>query len=157
MNLDFPILVEEVVAQGALSKKKWYERLTKADYAKALALLEQLDLKDIAKKGIGQLSGGQQQRVFLARALMQEAKILFLDEPFAGLDVVSEDKLINELKKLSACGLSIFIVHHDLRSWKKYFEQLIILKTELIAAGPFHEVFTPHHLSQAYGLNMTDF
>lgn len=157
MNLDFPILVEEVVAQGALSKKRWYQRLNKSDYAKALELLDQLDLKNIAKKGIGELSGGQQQRVFLARALMQEAKILFLDEPFQGLDVVSEEKLILELKKLAASGLAIFIVHHDLRSWKKYFEQLIILKTELVAAGPFHEVFTASHLQQAYGINIKDF
>jgi ABC-type Mn2+/Zn2+ transport system ATPase subunit len=157
MNLDFPILVEEVVAQGALAKKKWYQRLKKQDYDRARALLEQLDLTSIAKKGIGELSGGQQQRVFLARALMQEARILFLDEPFVGLDVVSEDKLINELKKLADQGLSIFIVHHDLQSWKKYFQHLIILKNTLIASGPFNEVFTPHHLQQAYGINIKDF
>lgn len=154
MNLEFPILVEEVVAQGALINKKWYQGLTKADFEKARQLLKQLDLELIAKKAIGDLSGGQQQRVFLARALMQDAKFLFLDEPFAGLDIVSEEKLISELKKLSEKGLYIFIVHHDLHSWKNYFQQLVILKNELIAAGSFSDVFTKANLEKAYGLSM---
>lgn len=154
MNLEFPILVEEVVAQGALLNKRWYQRLKKADFEKARQLLKQLDLDLIAKKSIGELSGGQQQRVFLARALMQEAQILLLDEPFAGLDVVSEDKLMQELKKLSQKGIFIFIVHHDLHAWKKYFQQLIILKNELVAAGDFSVVFTKQNLEKAYGLTM---
>lgn len=154
MNLDFPILVEEVVAQGALLNKRWYQGLNKLDFQKARQLLKQLDLESIAKKAIGELSGGQQQRVFLARALMQEAKFLFLDEPFAGLDVVSEEKLMQELTLLSKKGFFIFIVHHDLHSWKKYFEQLVILKNGLIAAGSFSDVFTKDNLEKAYGLNM---
>jgi ABC-type Mn2+/Zn2+ transport system ATPase subunit len=156
MNFDFPILVEEVVAQGALSQKKWYQRLNKHDFDKARLLLKRLDLDLLAQKGIGELSGGQQQRVLLARALMQEAKILFLDEPFVGLDVVSEEALMKELKKLSAEGMAIFIVHHDLHSWKKYFEQLVILNKDLIAAGPFAEVFTQANLQKAYGINLVD-
>lgn len=154
MNLDFPILVEEVVAQGALFTKKWYQGLKKSDFEKARQLLKQMDLESIAKKNIGQLSGGQQQRVFLARALMQEASYLFLDEPFVGLDVVSEEKLISELKILAKSGLNIFIVHHDLHSWKHYFQQLVILKNELIAAGDFVTVFTKDNLEKAYGLTL---
>jgi manganese transport system ATP-binding protein len=156
MNLDFPILVEEVVALGAIAKKKWYQRLTKHDREKARNLLKQLDLDSIAKKGMSELSGGQQQRVLLARALMQDASILLLDEPFVGLDIVSEDKLMSELKKLALSGISIFIVHHDLHSWKKYFDQLILLKTKLIAAGSFNEVFTSENLMSAYGINLND-
>jgi ABC-type Mn2+/Zn2+ transport system ATPase subunit len=157
MNLDFPILVEEVVAQGSLGKKKWYQGLSKQDYIQAHKLLEKLDLLNIAKKSISDLSGGQQQRVFLARALMQEAQVLFLDEPFVGLDIVSEEKLVSELKKLAAQGMAIFIVHHDLNSWKKYFDQLILLKSELIACGDFHKVFTQDHLFKAYGINLREF
>jgi iron/zinc/copper transport system ATP-binding protein len=132
MNFEFPILVEEVVAQGALSHKKWYQRINKTDTEKALKILDQLDLSNLAKKVVGELSGGQQQRVLLARALMQKAKLLFLDEPFSGLDIVSEEKLMKQLKHLNAEGIGICIVHHDLHSWKKYFDQLIILKLFLI-------------------------
>jgi manganese transport system ATP-binding protein len=154
MNLEFPILVEEVVAQGALLNKKWYQGLSKQDFIKARQILKQLDLEAISKKSIAELSGGQQQRVFLARALMQDAELLLLDEPFAGLDIVSEEKLMSELKKLASLGLHIFIVHHDLHSWKKYFQQLIILKNELIAAGDILDVFTKENLEKAYGLSM---
>lgn len=157
INLEFPILVEEVVAQGALAQRKWYQGLKKQDLDNAREILKRLDLLHLAKRPIAHLSGGQQQRVFLARALMQEAKILCLDEPFVGLDVVSEDKLIQELKTLSQEGLCIFIVHHDLNSWKRYFDQLILLKSELIAAGSFQEVFTQENLYKAFGINFKEF
>lgn len=156
INLDFPIIVEEVVAQGALAKKKWYQGLNKKDFQKASEILAKLELSHLAKRPLSHLSGGQQQRVFLARALMQEAKILCLDEPFVGLDVVSEETLIKELKTLSEQGLYVFIVHHDLNSWKKYFDQLILLKSELIAAGSFQEVFTHENLFKAFGINFKD-
>jgi len=157
LNLDFPILVDEVVALGALATKKWYQRLNKKDYKKAYELLARFGLSAIAKKPIAELSGGQQQRVFLARALMQEAKILLLDEPFVGLDVISEQLLIEELKKLAASGLGILIVHHDLESWKSYFDQLIILKNRLIASGDFKSTCSKENLFEAYGIRIKDF
>lgn len=157
LNLDFPILVEEVVALGALAKKKWYERVNKKDYEKAYLLLKRFGLCGIAKKPISELSGGQQQRVFLARALMQNAEILLLDEPFTGLDVISEQLLIEELKKLACEGMGILIVHHDLESWKSYFDHLIILKNRLIAAGDFNAACTKENLFEAFGIRIKDF
>jgi ABC-type Mn2+/Zn2+ transport system ATPase subunit len=157
LNLDFPILVEEVVALGALAKKRWYQRVNKKDYEKALFLLNQFGLSAITKKPISELSGGQQQRVFLARALMQDADILLLDEPFAGLDIISEQLLIEELKKLALSGMGILIVHHDLDSWKTYFDNLIILKNRLIASGEFKSTCTKENLFEAYGIRIKDF
>jgi ABC-type Mn2+/Zn2+ transport system ATPase subunit len=97
------------------------------------------------------LSGGQQQRTFLARALAQKADVLLLDEPFVGVDIPTEEKIIEVLRKLSGEGKTLMVVHHDLQAVPEYFNHVILLNQRLIAHGPTEEVFTPETLRRAFG------
>lgn len=108
-------------------------------------------MKNYAECHIGELSGGQQQRVFIARLLAQDAQYLFLDEPFVGVDILSETITIDLLKSLRDEGKTIFIIHHDLTKVKNYFDELIILNKNLIATGPVEIVFKPDILENTYG------
>jgi manganese transport system ATP-binding protein len=99
---------------------------------------------------IGQLSGGEQQRVFLARALAQEAELLFLDEPFAGIDMASESMIMELLKSLRNQGNTLFVVHHELSKAESYFDSLILLKNRLIVYGKWADVFKLEYLRLAY-------
>jgi manganese/zinc/iron transport system ATP- binding protein len=116
--------------------------------------LELLGLTSVAKAQIGQLSGGQQQRAFLARALAQDAELYFLDEPFEGIDQVSEHILIDVLRSMQRDGKTIFIVHHDLVTAGRYFDWAILLNTRLVAAGSMQDVFTSENLRLTYGKNL---
>src|SRR5690625_6773158 len=98
-------------------------------------------MQDYGKRQISELSGGQQQRVFLARALAQKAEYFFLDEPFVGIDVSSEEVIINILKNLRDQGKTIFVVHHDLTKVESYFDELILLNKLLVSVGSENEVF----------------
>jgi ABC-type Mn2+/Zn2+ transport system ATPase subunit len=96
------------------------------------------------------LSGGQQQRVFLARALAQKADYFFLDEPFVGIDVSSEEVIINILRQLRNSGKIVFVVHHDLSKVRSYFDELVLINKELIDAGPVNKVFQRDNMAKAY-------
>lgn len=151
IDWDFPITVFDVVLMGRYGKLqglKWY---TKADKEAARRVLKLLEMEDLADRQISALSGGQQQRLFIARALLQEADILLLDEPFAAVDKASEDTIITLLKKLRDEGKTILVVHHDLNTAPHYFDQVILLNTSLVAYGPTKETLTPENLSRAYG------
>ena len=111
-------------------------------------------MENFAKRQIGNLSGGQLQRVFIARALAQDADIIFLDEPFVGIDMVSEKLIVELLQELRDEGKTIVIVHHDLHKTKEYFDNLIILNKKLIASGPVSKTFTTSTIQQAYGETM---
>ena len=106
-------------------------------------------------KQIGALSGGQQQRVFIARALCQEADIFLLDEPFVGVDITTEEKIISILKMLALQGKTLLVVHHDLSTAKEYFDQVILLNQMLVAFGPTEETFTDENIAKAYGAQLT--
>ena len=99
---------------------------------------------------IGALSGGQQQRIFLARALCQEADIFLLDEPFVGVDITTEEKIIQILKKLASEGKTLLVVHHDLSSVESYFDNVILLNQRLIAYGETASTFTKSNIAKAY-------
>src|SRR5690625_7446416 len=105
--------------------------------------LKKVGMQDFAKNQIGELSGGQQQRVFLARALAQKADIFFLDEPFVGIDVTSEEVIINILKELRNDGKIVMVVHHDLSKAHSYFNELLLLNKELIGCGSVEQVIQP--------------
>ena len=109
-----------------------------------------LGLQDLQHRQIGALSGGQQQRCFLARALAQEAHILLLDEPFTGLDVPGSEALAELLRALAREGRLVIASHHDLATAPQIFDQALLLRRELIAAGPVAEVLTPQHLNKAF-------
>ena len=109
------------------------------------------------KRQIGQLSGGQQQRVFLARALAQEAELFLLDEPFSGIDITSENMIMDLLKNMKHRGKTIFVVHHDLSKAKSYFDSIILLNGKLIAYGSREEVFRVDRLREAYSIGLDIF
>ncbi|MEM0969441.1 MAG: ATP-binding cassette domain-containing protein, partial [Verrucomicrobiota bacterium] len=117
----------------------------------ALAAMEQLGIDHLAKRQISQLSGGQQQRVFLARALVQDAQLYLLDEPFAAVDAATEAAIVSLLQTLSAAGKTCLVVHHDLATVPQYFDWLVLLNLRIVAAGPTKEVFTPENLKKTYG------
>jgi manganese/zinc/iron transport system ATP- binding protein len=108
-------------------------------------------MSDLADRQISQLSGGQQQRVFLARALVQDSDVYFLDEPLAGVDAVTERAIMDILRELRAGGKTVIAVHHDLRTVRSYFDWLFILNVRAIAQGPVEQVYTAANLRAAYG------
>jgi manganese/zinc/iron transport system ATP- binding protein len=108
-----------------------------------------------ADRQIRQLSGGQQQRVFVARALAQEAKVYFMDEPFAGVDASTESAIVSLLQTLRSEGKTVFVVHHDLQTVREYFDYVILLNLRLVAWGPTEETFTPENLQKTYGGRLT--
>jgi manganese/zinc/iron transport system ATP- binding protein len=117
--------------------------------------LEKVGMTDYANRQISQLSGGQQQRVFLARALAQRAELYFMDEPFVGVDALTEKAIVTLLQELRNQGKTVICVHHDLDSAPDYFDWVALLNVRLIAAGPFREVFTMENLKATYGGVMT--
>ncbi len=151
-NIDwnFPIVVIDAVLIGTYPKLGLIRRPRKADKEWAMECLKKVGMEDFAKRQIGELSGGQQQRVFLARALAQRADYFFLDEPFVGIDVSSEEVIIDILRELKNDGKIVFVVHHDLSKVQSYFDDLILINKELIGAGPVHDVFQSGNMTKAY-------
>ena len=113
--------------------------------------LEKVGMLNLANRQIGQLSGGQQQRVFLARALVQEAELLLLDEPLAGVDAATEKTIIKVLESLRTQGKSSVIVHHDINTVKDYFDHVVLINRKIIAQGTVSRTFTVENLTTTYG------
>jgi manganese/zinc/iron transport system ATP- binding protein len=157
VDWDFPITVFDMVLMGCYGKLGWFKRPGKNEYDQVLAALSVVGLTNYAHKSIGVLSGGQQQRAFLARALMQDAHIYFLDEPFAGVDISSEKIIINLFKQLRDEGKTIVVVHHDLFTASHYFDWVMLLNKKSIACGSVEQVLTLSNLEQVYGINFAPF
>jgi manganese/zinc/iron transport system ATP- binding protein len=151
VDWDFPTNALDVVQMGLYGKLGWFHRPRRAHRDRALASLHQVGMADFAERQISQLSGGQQQRVFLARALVQEASVYFMDEPFAGVDATTERAIIDLLRELRAAGKTVVVVHHDLQTLEEYFDWVLLLNVRRIASGPVSEVFTEENLRTAYG------
>ena len=151
IDFTFPATVRDVVTMGRYPHKKVFQRLSAEDRRLVDEALDELGIRDLQDRQIGELSGGQQQRTFLARALAQQADVLLLDEPFVGVDIPTEEKIIAVLRKLSAAGKTLLVVHHDLQAVPDYFDHVVLLNQRLIAAGPTAEVFTPEVLRRAFG------
>jgi manganese/zinc/iron transport system ATP- binding protein len=117
--------------------------------------LEQVGMSHYAHRQINQLSGGQQQRVFLARALAQDASLYFMDEPFVGVDAMTEKAIVTLLRNLREQNKTVIVVHHDLDSAPEYFDWAVLLNVKLIASGPFESVYTSENLRRTYGGAMT--
>ena len=157
VDWDFPITVREVAAMGRYSYRRWWQDLTRDDYALAEESLKKVRMSDFSNRQIGQLSGGQQQRVFMARALAQDADILLLDEPFAGVDAATERAILDVLEDLKNSGKTVVVVHHDLATAAEYFDLLVLLKQRLFGFGPPQSVLNPKLLSDVYEGNLTSF
>jgi len=155
VDWQFPATVIDIVLMGRYPFKKVFSRLNKEDVRIAEEAMAKLGISDLRDRQIGKLSGGQQQRVFLARALAQQADIFFLDEPFVGVDITTEEKIIQILKNLASEGKSILVVHHDLSTVEQYFNKVILLNQRLIAFGDTAEEFTQENISKAYGSQLT--
>jgi manganese/zinc/iron transport system ATP- binding protein len=151
IDWDFPVRVIDVVLMGLYRELGLLARITGAHKARAKACLDRVGMADFAERQIGQLSGGQQQRVFLARALAQDAALYLLDEPFAGVDAATERAIIAVLRGLKAEGKAIVAVHHDLSTVAEYFDDVVLINTRRIAAGPVEEAFTEELVQRAYG------
>ncbi|WP_415401327.1 metal ABC transporter ATP-binding protein [Tateyamaria sp. SN3-11] len=155
VDWDFPTRVIDVVMMGLYRQLGLLGRVRAKHRTQAMAALTRVGMADFATRQIGQLSGGQQQRVFLARALAQEADIYVLDEPFAGVDAATEKAIIAVLKELRDAGRTVLAVHHDLATVPEYFDDVVLLNTQVVAAGPVAEVFTETNLQAAYGGRLT--
>ena len=151
IDYNFPIKVKECVSLGLYPSIPLFHTLKASHWKKVAEALEIVGLSDYADRQISQLSGGQFQRVLIARCLVQDADYILLDEPFVGIDSVSEEIIMNTLRDLKKSGKTVLIVHHDLGKVAHYFDQVLLLNKELIAFGPTKETFTQANLKQAYG------
>ena len=156
INIDynFPIKVRECVSLGLYSKIGILKKLKKSDWQKVDEALKLVGLEKFSNRQISELSGGQFQRVLIARCLVQDAKYIFLDEPFVGIDSVSEEIIMNTLRNLRDKGHTILIVHHDLRKVHSYFDRVLLLNKEVIAFGDTESTFTRTNLTTAYGTDL---
>lgn len=139
---------------GTYPNLKLFRRPGKKERAIAERSMAMVEIGDLADKQISNLSGGQLQRVFIARALAQEASVFFLDEPFVGIDMVSERIIVNLFKQLREEGKTILVVHHDLHEVEEYFDKIILLNKQLIAFGDVQDTFTTENIRRAYGTSL---
>lgn len=150
IDYSFPITVEEVVSLGLYPGLKPWQSMKKS-WGKVAEALSLVKIQEFAKRQIGELSGGQFQRVLLARTLVQDADLIFLDEPFVGIDATSEQIIMGLLRDFRDQGKIILIVHHDLSKVTDYFDECLILNQRKVAYGPTAEVFNEGNLKVAFG------
>lgn len=150
IDWNFPTTVEDVVSMGTYGRLGLFHRINNIEKSKVKKALEMLEIYDLKDRQISMLSGGQQQRVFLARALVQEASIYLLDEPFQGIDIKTEKKIIEILKLLKEKGNTIIVVHHDLSTVSKYFDKVVMINKKIICKGRIEDVFKEENISLTY-------
>jgi manganese/zinc/iron transport system ATP- binding protein len=154
VDWDFPTNVLDVVMMGTYGRLGWFRRPGKAERLASMDALARVGMSEFAFRQISELSGGQQQRVFLARALVQDAPVYLMDEPFQGVDAVTEKAIVEILRELRSRGSTVVVVHHDLQTVPEYFDWVTLLNVRLIASGPVGEAFTPENLRRAYGVTI---
>ncbi|MDW3647555.1 MAG: zinc ABC transporter substrate-binding protein [Bacteroidia bacterium] len=155
IDWSFPATVFDIVLMGRYPHRKVFERLSREDHEVAKESLRMMGIEDLAPKQIGELSGGQQQRAFIARALCQDAEIYLFDEPFVGVDITTEAKIIEIVKNLAKEGKLVVIIHHDLAKVNEYFDKVIMINQRLVAFGDTEEVFTDENIKKTYGGRLT--
>src|SRR5690606_19869085 len=136
LDWDFPTDVLDLVTMGTYGRLGWIRRPDVQARETALAALERVGMADFAGRHIGALSGGQQQRILLARALAQQADIYLMDEPFQGVDAVTERTIVALLQDLRAAGRTVVVVHHDLQTVTDYFDWVTLINVRCHASGP---------------------
>jgi manganese/zinc/iron transport system ATP- binding protein len=151
VDWDFPTSALDVVMMGRYGALGWLRRPGRQEREQAREALARVGMADLAERQIAQLSGGQQQRVFLARALVQDAQLYFMDEPFQGVDATTERAIVALLQDLRAAGKTVVVVHHDLQTVTEYFDRVMLLNVRKIADGPVADVFTEANLKLTYG------
>ncbi|GGL57916.1 manganese/iron ABC transporter ATP-binding protein [Wenxinia marina] len=147
----FPVLVEDVVMMGRYGHMGFLRRPGDADRAAVAAALERVGMADFRRRQIGELSGGQRKRVFLARALAQDGRVILLDEPFTGVDVQTEERIIGLLRELRDEGRVMLVSTHNLGSVPEFCDRAILVKGTILAHGPTGTTFTRANLERAFG------
>lgn len=151
VDWDFPTTVFDVVLMGTYGKLGWIKRPGKREIADAHAALEKVGMNEFSGRQISELSGGQQQRTFLARALVQNADLYLMDEPFAGVDATTEKAILQVMRELKNDGKTLAVVHHDLNTVLNYFDWACLLNIKLIQYGKSEDVLSERYLKLAYG------
>ena len=150
VDWDFPTTLFDVVEMGCYGRVGLFKRVSKEEKQKVLKAIEQVGMLEFKDRQISELSGGQQQRAFIARALVQEADIYLMDEPFQGVDSTTEKSIVEILKQLKAEGKTIIVVHHDLQTVPTYFESVALINKAVIISGKVSEVFTQENIDVTY-------
>ncbi|MDR0922102.1 MAG: metal ABC transporter ATP-binding protein [Lactobacillales bacterium] len=150
LDLNFPISVFDMVLTGTYPKLGLFRIPGKAEKEKVEDALTQLGLIEYKDRQIGELSGGQLQKAFVARAMVQEAKVVILDEPFVGIDMKSESEIMAFLKSWRDEGKIILVIHHDLNKVTSYFDHLMIINRGIVDQGETSEVYTKENISRAF-------
>ena len=151
VDWQFPVSVYDVVMMGRYGYMNFL-RIPKAeDKQKVLEAMQRVNIEHLAERQIGELSGGQKKRVFLARALAQQSKIILLDEPFTGVDVKTENAIVELLRQLRAEGHLILVSTHNLGSVPDFCDQVVMINRTVIAAGKTETTFNQHNLEKVFG------
>ena len=150
VDWDFPTTLFDVVEMCCYGRVGLFKRVNKKEKQKVFKAIEQVGMLDFKDRQISELSGGQQQRAFIARALVQEADIYLMDEPFQGVDSTTEKSIVDILKKLKSEGKTLLVVHHDLQTVPTYFESVTFINKTVIASGKVKEVFTQENIDKTY-------
>jgi ABC-type Mn2+/Zn2+ transport system ATPase subunit len=151
IDWDYPITVERVVMMGRIPATGWFKKPSRQSQAIVRNALERVGMWEYRQRQLRELSGGQQQRVFLARALAQQADLLFLDEPFNNIDKNTEEIIFQIFAELKAENKILLVISHDLGETLDNYDRLLLLNQQLIAAGSKEEVLTTDNLKKAYG------
>ncbi|WP_280952645.1 manganese/iron ABC transporter ATP-binding protein [Rhizobium subbaraonis] len=147
----FPVLVEDVVMMGRYGHMNWLRIPSRHDHEMVAEALARVNMSDFRKRQIGELSGGQRKRVFLARALAQEGQVILLDEPFTGVDVTTEEQIVELLGTLRDEGRVMLVSTHNLGSVPDFCDRTVFVKGTVIASGPTAETFNEANLERAFG------
>jgi len=151
VDWSFPVLVEDVVMMGRYGHMGFFRRPKKADHTAVTSALDRVNMAEFRHRQIGELSGGQRKRVFLARALAQEGQVILLDEPFTGVDVQTEDQIIDLLREMRDEGRVMLVSTHNLGSVPEFCDRTVLVKETVLAYGLTEETFTHDNLELAFG------
>jgi ABC-type Mn2+/Zn2+ transport system ATPase subunit len=150
VDWNFPVTVQQVVLMGRVRKSGIWPWPSRDDKRMARAVLERLEIEQLASRHIRDLSGGQQQRVFLARALISQPDLLVLDEPTSGVDMRTAESVLHLLADLNRTGITVLMTTHDLNAAAAHVPWAICLNRTVIAEGPPEVVFTEATLNRTY-------
>jgi manganese/iron transport system ATP-binding protein len=151
VDWSFPVLVEDVVMMGRYGHMGFFRHPKAADHAAVADALKRVNMTEYRHRQIGELSGGQRKRVFLARALAQEGQVILLDEPFTGVDVQTEDQIIDLLREMRDEGRVMLVSTHNLGSVPEFCDRTVLVKETVLAYGTTEETFTHDNLELAFG------
>lgn len=150
VDWDFPITLFDVVEMGCYGRVGFLKKINKTEKKNVERVIEKVGLTEFKERQISKLSGGQQQRAFLARAILQNAEIYLMDEPFQGVDSKTEKAIVEILKELKKSGKTLIVVHHDLQTVTSYFDAVAFINKTIVAAGPVEDVFNEENIEKTY-------